>query len=136
VGVDLRYVDGGCHALAIHLTNGKWKRLDNARSAGVCAKTRRVPLPQLRAAMRGYVRDLEETLVAAGGDPGSAYQLRIAPDGRTTLVTRDYMGAQLKLLVAPFPLETPLTRIDVTGVGYANGEPAVQPPAAPALEPL
>ncbi|MCZ6784808.1 MAG: LpqB family beta-propeller domain-containing protein [Proteobacteria bacterium] len=138
VGVDLRYVDGGCHALAIHLTNGKWKRLDDARAAGVCAQTRRVPLPQLRAAMRGYVRDLEETLAAAGGDPGSAYQLRIAPDGRTTLIARDYLGASLKLVVAPFPVETPLSRIDVTAVGYAGEGPALEPPAAPApaLEPL
>ena len=84
--------------------------------------------------MRGYVRDLEETLAASGGDPRSAYQLRIAPDGRTTLVARDYLGAPLKLVVAPFPIETPLSRIDVTAVANTGGGPAS--PRAQVLEPL
>lgn len=136
IGVDLRYVDGGCHAVAIHLASGKWRRIDGAQGAGVCADTRRVPLPQLRAAMHGYVRDLEEALRAAGGDPGSAWSLRIGPDGRTTLESRKYAGgAPLELVVAPFPLETPLRRIDVTAIGDAG--PALPPaPASPALQPL
>ena len=92
-----------------------------------------MPLPHLRAALRGYVRDLEETLAAGGGDPGSAYQLRIARDGRTTLVTRDYMGGLLKLVVEPFPVETPLSRIDVTAFGKDRPRSRPQPPV---LEPL
>jgi hypothetical protein len=137
IGVDLRHVDGGCRALAIHLTSGEWRRIDDSRAAGVCAQTRRVPLPQLRAALPGYVHDLEATLEAANGDPEVSYLLRIDGRGRTSLETRDYLGEPLELVVAPFPIETPLRRIQVTAVANAGTGSEPRPAPAPAkLEPL
>ncbi|MGH0030096.1 MAG: carboxypeptidase-like regulatory domain-containing protein [Myxococcota bacterium] len=134
VGLDLRHVDGGCHAVAIHLVTGEWRRIDGSRDAAVCHESRRLPLPHMRAAMRGYVRDLEEALSAAGGDPGAAYTLRIARDGSTRLEARDLLGERLTLVVAPFPIETPLSRIDVTAV--ANAGEGTAAPDEPRLKPL
>jgi hypothetical protein len=133
-GLDLRYVDGGCHAVVVHLTSGRWKQIDGSAATGACRETRRVPPAQLRSAMRGYTRDLEDALRAAGGDPGAPYRLRIDPSGPTVLEARSYSGAALELVVPRFPVETQLRSIEVTGVtGTGSAYPPV-PPAA--LEPL
>lgn len=136
VGLDLRYVDGGCHATAIHLGSGEWRRIDGSSDRGVCSETRRVPLPHLRAALGGYVSDFEEALADAGGDPGASYSLRIDPGGRTRVESRDLLGERLELEIAPFPIETPLTRIDVTNVANAGQGPAAPPASGPKLNPL
>jgi hypothetical protein len=136
-GIDLRHVEGGCRAVAIHLTSGEWRRLDSSRSAGTCAQTRRIPRSQLRSALPGYTSDLEAILEAANGDPETAYLLRIDARGRTTLETRDYLGAPLELVLPPFPIETPLRRIEVTGVANAGAGSESRPAPVPAnLEPL
>jgi hypothetical protein len=140
IGFDLRHVDGGCHAVAIHLETGDWRRIDSSKDAAVCSETRRVPLPHLEAALRGYVRDLEDSLEAAGGDPGASYALRIDPDGRTHLESRNLLGEPLTLVIAPFPLETPLSRIEVTAVanaGQGSGDAtSSSSPGTPKLQPL
>ena len=140
-GLDLRWVEGGCHAVAIDLGNGDWQRIDGARADGVCSERRRVPLTQLQAALRGYVRELEDALESAGGDPRAAYTLRIEADGTTHIESRDYMGQLLRLEAQPFPVTTPLRRIDVSSVGKAgDGSPSPSPSRSPsqppALEPL
>ena len=136
VGLDLRHVDGGCHVVAIHLGTGEWRRLDDSRASAVCSDTRRVPLVQLRAALRGYVDDLEDSLSAAGGDPGAAYTLLIDSAGRTRVESRDLMGDRLELTVTPFPIETPLERIEVTNVANAGQGPVAPPASGPKLNPL
>jgi hypothetical protein len=129
-GLDLRHVDGGCHAVAIDFASGAWRRLDSAQErAGDCREMRRVPLSHLRSALGDYVGELETALLAADGDPRGAYSIHIEPSGQTRLSGRDYMGSALRLEVPPFPLRTPLRRIDVTGVAGA-----ASPPAAPAKE--
>lgn len=151
IALDLRHVDGGCRAVAIHLESGEWRRIDGAREPGVCSEVRRVPLAHLQAAARGYLRDLEEALSAAGGDPGASYTLHLERDGETRLESRDLLGERLDLELGPFPIETPLVRIDVTaaanagqgpavpeaGPSGASSEPSVSPPASqPKLNPL
>jgi len=134
-GLDLRFLDGGCRAVAIDLDTGAVARLDSASSRpAVCRESRRVPLSRLRAAVGDYVKDVESALEAAGGDPRATFSLNIDPQGRTEVQARDYMGGMLRIPLEPFPLRTPIRRIDVTGVAGA-----ASPPAAPAkhlLEPL
>ena len=134
-GLDLRYVDGGCRALAIDFASGAWQRLDSAQDpVGTCREMRRVPLTRMRSALSDYVDELEAALSAADGDPRGAYSLRIDPNGRTLLWGRDYMGGALRIAVGDFPLRTPLRRIDVTTVAGAASVPAA--PAMDLLEPL
>jgi hypothetical protein len=136
-GIDLRHLEGGCRAVAVHLTSGEWRRLDSSRAKGVCAQTRRVPLAQLRAALPGYAGDLEAALLAANGDPETSYLLRVDPRGSTSLEARDNLGEPLVLRLSPFPIQTPLRRIEVTGVASAGTGSNPRPAPAPAkLEPL
>jgi len=133
-GLDLRFQNGGCRAVAIDFATGAARPLDTAGARpGACRESRRVPLSRLRAALSDYVSALETTLEAAGGNPRAAFSLHIDPGGATRLQARDYMGGLLRLPLSPFPIQTPLRRIDVTGVAGAAA------PAAPAkdlLEPL
>lgn len=134
-GLDLRLLEGGCRAVAVEFATGTVQVLDSATSQpAVCRDARRVPLSRLRAAMADYVEALESTLEAAGGDPRATFSLNIDPEGRTELQARDYMGGILRLPLAPFPMRTPIRRIDVTGVAGAAAPPAS--PAKHLLEPL
>lgn len=134
-GLDLRFVEGGCHAVSVDFGSGAWRRLDSVpRPASECREQRRVPLAHLRSAVGDYVSVLEQTLLAADGDPEDAYSIEIGADGHTRLSGRDYMGGYLRLEVPDFPLRTPLHRIVVTTVAGAASIPAA--PATDLLEPL
>ena len=134
-GLDLRYVEGGCHALSIDFSSGDWRRLDSAKGqAALCREARRVPRSHLRSALGDYVAELDTILTTAEADPQGAYSLQIAPNGRTVLSSRDFMGGALRLDVSSFPLRTPLRRIDVSAVAGAASVPAA--PAKDLLEPL
>jgi hypothetical protein len=136
-GLDLRWIDGGCHAVRIDLDTGAVARLDAARAAGECRTERRLPPAQLAAAVHGWSRDLEQTLAAAGASPGAAYSIHIAPGGSTRVRVRSAAGELAGLDVPAFPLKTPLRRIDVTTVGPATPTTRITIEQAPAkLEPL
>jgi hypothetical protein len=124
-GLDLRFVDGGCHAVRIDLESGDWQTLDRASEPAQCESARRVPASNLFVALRGYMREVEATLIAGGADPAAAFVLEIAEDGETHAQARDFTGERRTLRVPRFPLRTPLRRIDVSTVGMAR-------PAAPA----
>jgi len=132
-GLDLRFVGGGCHAVRIDLESGAWKQLDTASAPAQCETARRVPGSNLIAALRGYMREVESTLVAGGADPAAAFVLEIAEDGETHARARDFAGEQRDLRVPRFPLRTPLRRIDVSTVGLAR--PAAPGPANASSEP-
>lgn len=134
--LDLRFVEGGCHAVAIDLETGHFLILDGLREPATCEGYRRIPATQLSAALRGYVRDLEESVREAGADPASAYVLHVEPDGNTRVETRDFAGEARSLAVAPFPISTPLRRIDVSVTGSAASPPPAAPSAIPGAEPL
>lgn len=133
-GLDLRFVEGGCHAISFDLESGRWQRLDPAGGPSECREFRRVPLGHLRRALGDYVAKLERALLDAEGDPADAWSLHIDPEGHTRLTGRDYMGGYVQLDVPDFPLATPLRRIDVTTVAGAASPPAA--PATGVLEPL
>jgi hypothetical protein len=80
-GLDLRHVDGGCHAVAIDFASGAWERIDSGPDAAACRELRRVPLTHLRTALCDYVGELERLLAGAEGDPRGSYSLHIEPDG-------------------------------------------------------
>jgi hypothetical protein len=124
-GLDLRFLEGGCHAVRIDLETGDWQKLDRASEPATCESARRVPASNLFVALRGYMREVEATLVAGGADPAAAFVLEIGEDGETTAQARDFAGERRTLRVPRFPLRTPLRRIDVSTVGLAR-------PAAPA----
>jgi hypothetical protein len=131
-GFDVRFVDGGCRAIAIELETGAWRRLDSSESAAACERTRRIPASHLGTALRGYLKEIEASLTRAELDPASAFSLRIAESGATSIETHDTLGARRVLPAPNFPISTPLQRIDVSVVG----DP-MQGAAAPAqLEPL
>jgi hypothetical protein len=138
VGLDLRFVGGGCHAVAIDLETGAWSRLDRINTAASCRDQRSVPPAQLGTALRGWTRDLHAALEAAGADPGAAYALRIDRRGQTLVLAKTPAGEPLSVPFQRFPIATPLRRIDVTNVSPAvpgsRGFPAAAPPAA--MEPL
>jgi len=130
-GLDLRFVDGGCHALRIELETGRTSRLDAARSPAECRLVRSVPAQQLQGALRGYMREVQAALEEAGADPTTAYALHVDPRRGTRAVTRDLRGVEHSVEVPPFPLATPLRRIEVTVAGGRAPVPPVYPtPAA------
>jgi hypothetical protein len=137
-GLDLRFVDGGCHVVRIDLDDGRWERLDAAHEAATCRSRRRVPPAQLAAALRGWTRDLRAALSDAGADPDAAHALEIGEDGRTRVLARDYAGLPVTLEGPEFPIDTPLRRIDVTHVAHSAhaSTPPSGPPPMEALEPL
>ena len=136
MALDLRFVDGGCHALAIDLEDGESSRLDHADGGGVCRDTRRIPAEHLGLALRGYIRELEAALTRSSADPAAAYTLRITPDGAVTVETRDFAGRPRRLAAPRFPVATPLRRIEVSVVGTSTPAPEGAPLAVPSPEPL
>jgi hypothetical protein len=137
LGLDLRWVEGGCHALRIDFETGAWARLDHGGAPSVCRAQRRIAPGQLATALRGWNRELRSAMDQAGADPDAAYILSIEPDGATQLRARDFAGEPLTLKAPRFPVATPLRRIDVTNVAPATPLPRAQPQNSPAaLEPL
>lgn len=137
-GIDLRFIDGGCHAIAIDFESGAWTRLDATSDIAVCNESRSVPASAFNAALQSYAREVEKIRVSAGADPVASYALVIAKDGSTRIETRNHMGEAITAAAPDFPIETPLRRIDVSLLGsvYAplGSTPAV--PEARGLEPL
>ena len=95
-----------------------------------------VPASNLFVALRGYMREVEATLVAGGADPVAAFVLEIAADGETHAQARDFAGERRTLRVPRFPLRTPLRRIDVSTVGLARPAAPIPASASPDAEPL
>lgn len=119
-GVDLRFVDGGCHAVEIDFASGKWRKLDGGSDDAVCQEVGNIPATHLETALRGYARDVQAARIAAGGDTAAAFALTIAPDGTTQVETRNIEGEIVTADVPDFPLATPLRRIQVSIVGAAG----------------
>jgi len=137
LALDLRFVDGGCHAVAIDLESGAWQRLDRADLDASCREQRSIPPAQLAVALRGWTRDLQAGLEAVGADTGAAYSLDIGRDGATRVMARNHAGQPLTVRGPRFPIATPLRRIDVTNVAPHTPGERVFPLTAPAqLEPL
>jgi hypothetical protein len=132
-GLDLRFVDGGCHVVGVDLQTGLWSRLDSAAAPAVCRDRRRLPATHLRAALRGYSGEVEDEMARAGADTAAAYSLRIDAGGETRAETRDFSGAPLAVPVPPFPIATPLRRIDVSVVGASPRAPRAE--AVPSARP-
>src|SRR5574342_668926 len=107
-GLDLRFVDGGCHAVRIDLESGAWKKLDASSEPAQCETARRVPAAKLTVALRGYMREVESALAEGGADPDAAFVLEIDEDGETHAQARDFAGEQRDLRLPRFPLHTPL----------------------------
>lgn len=116
-GLDLRFVDGGCHVVRIDLANGAWARLDGVAGAATCREDRRVPPSQLGFALRDYVRDVAQRLESADVDPTTAYTLVIGTGGLASIETRTREGKTRHIAARPFPIATPLRRIEVSLVG-------------------
>ena len=135
-GLDLRFVEGACHAVAVDLATGSWSKLDETTSPTVCRERRQIPAAQLGIALRGYTRELEAALSAAGADPATAYALRISPDGDVRVEARDFAGQPRNLRAPRFPVVTPLRHIDISVVGSASRPPLGAPIAIPGPEPL
>jgi hypothetical protein len=132
--LDLRFVEGGCHVIQSDLENGRWSALDDIDQPGVCRTTRRFQEAELRAALRGYVRELDEAIARAGADPAASYAIRIKPDGQAQLDTRSYAGEVISIEVPAFPISTPLRRIEVSTLAGASWIRSSSPTAG--LEPL
>jgi hypothetical protein len=136
-GLDLRFVDGGCHLVRVDLESGHWARLDREDAPAVCRARRRLPPSQLAAALRGWTRDLRQALARAGADPDASFALEIDASGSTRALARSFSGAPLTLTGPAFPVSTPLRRIDVTNVAPATREGRGAPaPPTQAIEPL
>jgi len=137
-GIDLRFVDGGCHAVQIHLTTGAWRRLDHSNELAECDDTGNIPAMHLNTALRGYSREVQAARVEAGADASAAYALIIDPDGSTHVETRNVEGEPVRADVPRFPLTTPLRRIDVSLVGAAGKKSpsTLPPPPGPDLKTL
>jgi hypothetical protein len=116
-GLDLRFVHGGCHAVRIDLASGEWSQLDAIEGPAVCREHRRVPPAQLEFAVRDYVRDLEHRLDSASADGSAAYTLLIGSGRSTRIETRTLDGEGRVIAARPFPIATPLRRIEVSIVG-------------------
>ena len=123
-GVDLRFVDGGCHAVKIDLTTGAWKKLDEHSDAAVCNETRNIPASYFSAALRSYAREVHLARTEAGGDATASYALIIAPNGSTRVETRNNLGEAISAEVPDFPLLTPLRRINVALLGTVYEAPS------------
>jgi len=137
-GVDLRYVDGGCHAVQIDFESGAWTRIDASAEMAACHEARVVPASHFTAALRGYAAEVQAARTAAGGDPAASYALIIAPDGSTHVETRNHVGTAVSAELPDFPITTPLRRIDVSLVGTVYQAPTAPTPVpAPRdLDPL
>jgi hypothetical protein len=123
--------------VAIDLSTGAWGILDDAKSKGVCREVRRVPVSHLVTAMRGYVREIETALVQAGADPKNSYSLDLNRDGGAVVISKNPAGGNYEAPLPPFPITTPLQRIEVTllnGSGAATQAP--KNPEYHDLEPL
>jgi hypothetical protein len=130
--VDLRFTDGGCRAVWIDLASGAWSAFGPGRGErAVCRSERRIPPSHLGVALRGYLRQVEEALGAAGVDPMRAYALRIDPKGRTQVETRDAGGQRRLVGVAPFPVATPLQIVHVSNVSTLHGVRPAKPTRVP-----
>ncbi len=115
--IDLRFIRGACRAVSIDLETGAWRPIDGAGSARArCRSERRIPPDHLRVALRGYFRQVENSLEAGGIDPTRAYALRIDASGATWAETRDAEGRPEQLKLAPFPVTTPLRIVHVSNV--------------------
>jgi hypothetical protein len=137
VGFDLRYVEGGCHAVAINLASGRWSRVDTSRATGQCRNQRTLPPSQLALALRGWTRDLHEAMRSQGIDTGSSYAITIAEGGATRVLGRNVEGTAVNGDAPTFPVSTPLNRIDVSHVSPHSGGVRLAPDAGPAkLAPL
>jgi hypothetical protein len=86
-------------------------------------------------ALRGYLRQVEESLDGAGVDPARAYVLRIEPSGKTEVETRDAGGAPRLVRVESFPIATPLRIVHVSNVGPARGNGPARPAAKATVKP-
>jgi hypothetical protein len=126
-GIDMRFVDGACHAVQIDLETGAWERLDESSESASCSSARSVPASHFNAALRSYAREVQLARTEAGGDPTASYVLSIEPDGATSVETRGYAGEAVSARVSDFPLATPLRSINVSLVGGVHN-----PPPAPA----
>lgn len=133
-GLDLRFVDGGCHAVRIDLEEGSWTRLDDSEAAASCRSRRRIPPAQLAAALRGWTRDLRNLLRGAGADADASYALEIDDGGTTRVLTHDFSGVPITVDGPAFPLQTPLRRIDVTQVSPSTRATTVPEGSSPPLE--
>jgi hypothetical protein len=137
LGFDLRYVEGGCHAVAIDLTSGAWSRLDTSRTAGQCRAQREIPPAQLATALRGWARELHDAMQRQSIDIGSSYAITIGAGGATRVLGRNANGTAVSGEAPMFPLSTPLERIDVTLISPHGGGMRLSPDAGPAkLAPL
>jgi hypothetical protein len=116
-GLDLRFVDGGCHVVRVDLANGAWSRLDAVAGPATCREHRRIPPSQIGFAVRDYVRDVTERLESADVDPTTAYTLVIGSSGSASIETRTREGEARHVAAPPFPITTPLRRIEVSLVG-------------------
>jgi hypothetical protein len=132
-GLDLRFVEGGCHAVRIDLESGAWEKLDTSSAPAQCETARQVPMANLVTALRSYMREVETALTESGADPAAAFVLQIDEDGETHAQARDFAGDRRTLRVPRFPVRTPLRRIDVSTVGLVR--PVAPGAAAPASEP-
>jgi hypothetical protein len=137
-GIDLRFIDGGCHAVAIDFENGAWTQLDAAPDLAVCNESRSVPASSFNTALRSYSGAVEKIRVAAGADPVASYALVLAKDGSTRVETRNHVGEAVRAAVPDFPIATPLRRIDVSLVGSVYTPSGTTPtvPKAKEMEPL
>jgi hypothetical protein len=126
--IDLRFVDGGCHAVSIDLANGDWHKIDGIDRRAQCNHTRNIPASHLNTALRSYSREVQVARVAAGGDPSASYALLIAPDGSTRVETRNYIGEAVSLDVPNFPISTPLERINISLIGGVQKAPTAPAP--------
>lgn len=130
--LDLRFVDGGCRPVALDLETGSHRRLDAVPERATCETERRIPADRLATALGGYAGEIEAALGRGGADPTASYALRIAPDGRAEASSRDPRGDAVRVALPPFPLDTPLRRVEVSVVG--GGGPAGR--VVPGIEPL
>jgi hypothetical protein len=121
-GVDLRYVDDGCRALRIDLTDGSSSPVDATPAHGTCRTARRVPVAQMTRALRGYVGAVRAALDAGGGEPSAPFSLHLGSDG-TWAETRTGAGMPVRVRVPDFPIATPLRRLDVGLVGSVEVAP-------------
>jgi len=126
--VDLRFVDGGCHVIAIDLAKGDWHKIDGVGSGSQCNRTRNIPASHLNTALRSYSREVQVARVESGGDPAASYALLIAPNGSTRAETRSYIGEAVSLDVPNFPIHTPLRRINVSLIGGVQTAPTAPAP--------